>query len=162
MQQRPGLSAAVSIPVVAQRTWQRKWRDVLYARGCIADAYQGAQLDVDDFTRRVEGFFKTCNELGDWIEESTSLPAIAYARTGPALELGDAVAQTAKHHTRRPSRLDPITAVVVELFADQTGIHADVSWTSNSRGSGRIDALKLADDCIAQWRGFFQLNGIQP
>jgi hypothetical protein len=38
--------------------------------------------------------------------------------------------QTAKHHTRRQSG-NPITAVVVELFGDKRGIHADLTWMSN-------------------------------
>jgi hypothetical protein len=147
---------------VAQRNWLRKWRDVLHARKTIFEVYQGDQLDVDDFTRRIEGFFKTCHELGDWIEESTNLPAKDYAKAPPTLELCDAVAQTAKHHTRNPKLKDPITAVVVELFGDTAAIHADIAWTSNSRPSGRDDALMLADRCIAEWERFFQQNNLNP
>jgi hypothetical protein len=158
----PGLSFDVSVPLKAQRTWQRKWRDVLHDRNAIAETYQGDRIDVDDFTRRVEGFFKTCRELADWIEESTQLPAMDYARTPPTLELCDAVAQTAKHYARKPSKWDPITAVVVELFGDTAGIHADVAWRSNFRPSGRQDALALADLCIAEWKKFFQQYNLDP
>jgi len=155
------LSADVSVPVVAQRTWQRKWRDVQHDRKSVADAYQGNQLDVNDFTRRIERFFKTCHELGDWIEEETGLPAKAFAKTPPALELCDAVAQTAKHHTRRQSG-NPITAVVVKLFGDQSGIHADIAWTDTLGRSGTNDALQLADQCIAEWETFFQRESLNP
>lgn len=151
----------MSVPVAAQRTWQRKWRDVLHAHQELADTYAGRGLDVDDLTRRVECFFKTCHELGDWIEESTGKPAKAYAKQPPTLELCDAVAQTAKHHTRRQSG-SPITAIVVKLHGDQTGIHADIEWTSQSGNNGSDDALKLADRCVDEWRQFFQLHGLDP
>jgi hypothetical protein len=160
MKIEPRVSCDVSVPVAAQRTWQRKWRDVLHACQALQDAYAGHRLDVDDFTRRVECFFKTCHELGDWIEEQTSLAAKAYAKIPGTLELCDAVAQTAKHHTRRQSG-NPITAVVVELFGDKRGIHADLAWMSNS-GSGRDDALDIANRCVAEWRKFFQQNNLDP
>lgn len=152
----------VSVPLVAQRTWQRKWRDVLHARDTIAQTYQGDRIDVDEFTRRIEGFFKTCRELADWLEESIGLPAISYARTPRALELCDAIAQTAKHFARQPSKWDPITAVVVRLFGDTVGVHADVAWTSNARPSGSQDALQLAEECIAAWEGFFEEHNLDP
>lgn len=61
---------------------------------------------------------RACHELGDWIEESTALPAKEYAKQPPTLEVCDAVAQTAKHHTRRQSG-SRITAIVVKLYGDQ-------------------------------------------
>lgn len=159
MQIRVGFRMEASVPTIAQRTWQRKWRDVQHARRLILETYQGHHLDVDDLTRRIEGFFKKCHELGDWIEEETGLPAKAYAKTPPTLELCDAIAQTAKHHTRRQSG-NPITAVVVELFSDQKGVHGDVAWTSNAGNNGRVDALMLADQCVAAWENFFRENGL--
>lgn len=161
MHVKVGLRMEASVPTIAQRTWQRKWRDVQYARKLILDVYEGQHLDVDDLTRRIEGFFKTCYELGDWIEEEKGLPAKAYAKTPPTLELCDAIAQTAKHHTRHQSG-NPITAVVVELFSDRKGIHGDIAWTSNSGNNGRVDALILADQCVAAWESFFQQNGLNP
>ena len=161
MRVNPQLSVTVAVPVAAQRTWQRKWRDVLHARQALADAYAGGVLDVDDLTRRVECFFKTCHELGDWIEESTGHPAKAYAKRPPTLEVCDAVAQTAKHHTRRQGG-SRITAIVVKLHGDQTGIHADIEWTNQSGKFGSDDALKLADRCVEEWRQFFQQHGLNP
>lgn len=158
---KPKLSCTVAVPVVAQRTWQRKWRDVLHGQQALAEAYARDVLDVDDLTRRVEYFFKTCHELGDWIEESTGLPAKAYAKQPPMLEVCDAVAQTAKHHTRRQGG-SPITAIVVKLRGDQTGIHADIEWRSQSANNGSDDALKLADRCVDDWRQFFQQHGLNP
>jgi hypothetical protein len=162
MKVKAGLMSAASVETIAIRTWQRKWRDVLHAREAIADVYQGSHLDVDELTRRIEGFFKACHELGDWLEEETGLPATRYAKTPPTLELCDAIAQTAKHHTRHQPWTDPITAVVVKLFSDKKGIHGDIAWTSNSGNNGQTDALELADQCIAQWKKFFQKHNLNP
>ena len=68
---------------------------------------------------------------------------------------------TAKHHTRRQSG-SPITAIVVKLYGDQTGNHADVEWNNNAGVSGRDDALALADRRIDEWRRFFQQHNLNP
>lgn len=112
----PGLSFDVSVPLKAQRTWQRKWRDVLHDRNAIAETYQGDRIDVDDFTRRVEGFFKTCRELADWIEESTQLPAMDYARTPPR--------SNCAMPWRRPRSTTPASR--------QSGTQSQPSWSSCS------------------------------
>jgi hypothetical protein len=156
------MRADVAVPLEAQRTWQRKWRDVLHARQALADTYAGNALDVDDFTRRVENFFKTCHELGDWIEEATGRPAKTYAKQPPTLEVCDAVAQTAKHHTRQQSG-SPITAIVVRLYGDhQKRMHADLEWNDNAGRRGKDDALKMADRCIGEWRRFFLQHSLNP
>jgi hypothetical protein len=85
-----------------------------------------------------------------------------YAKALGALEVCDAVAQTAKHHTRHQSS-NPITAAAVELFGDQTGVHTDIKWTSaDSAKQGQRDALELADLCIDAWQTFFRLNKLNP
>jgi hypothetical protein len=121
----------------------------------------GDALDVDNLTRRVECFFKTCHELGDWIEEEIGLQAKTYAKQPPTLYLCDAVAQTAKHHTRRQPA-SPITAIVVRLYGDQKGIHADLECKNNAGVSGRDDALALADRCVDEWRRFFLQHNLNP
>lgn len=137
-------------------TWQRKWRDVLHAHTALADVYQGGPLNSDDFTRRIEIFFKTCRELADWIDEQQpGLNAKDYVNTAGSLKICNGLAQTAKHHTRNHG----ITAYVAKMYNDQTGTHADVAWTHGS-SSGRLDARKLADDCIAEWQAFFQQHGL--
>jgi hypothetical protein len=159
----PRLTFTVAVPLITQRTWQRKWRDVLHEQQTLGNTYMGGDLHVDDFTRQVECFFKTCRELADWIEESTNLPAKAYVMGQPALELCDAVAQTAKHYTRRqPPGRDPITAIVVKLHGDEIGNHADIEWTKQSGTGGGVDALDLAARCVDEWQQFFQHHGLDP
>ncbi|MBO0882504.1 MAG: hypothetical protein J2P17_19660, partial [Mycobacterium sp.] len=111
-------------------------------------------------TRWAENFFTTCHELGDWIEEQTGLPATDYAKAPPTLELCDAMAQTAKHHTRQRGK-DPVTAHVSVVHGDLIK-HADIVWTRKSGGSGTEDALDLANRCIAEWEKFFQQNSLDP
>jgi hypothetical protein len=94
------MSADVAVPLIAHRTWQRKWRDVQHASVRIEKLYAGDQIDVDDATRTIEDFFKLARELADWIQESTGHPAIDYIPHDPTLQVCDAIAQTAKHHTR--------------------------------------------------------------
>lgn len=157
--------ASVRVGDVAQRTWQRKWRDVQHERQALAAAYAGPGLDTEGLNRRVESFFKTCRELGDWIQESKVARTSRYIhKKGSALKVCDAVAQTAKHFKRRPDRKrDPITAIVVEVHNDhQQGIHADIAWNSKGGNNGQEDALKLADRCIAEWQAFFQARGLNP
>ncbi|PBA55613.1 hypothetical protein CKJ57_13515 [Mycobacterium intracellulare subsp. chimaera] len=80
-----------------------------------------------------------------------------YVNTAPSLKIGDALAQTAKHHTRDRG----ITAKVNELFLEVDGAHADIVWKDNAT-NGTFDALKLADDCLAEWQMFFQQQGLNP
>lgn len=156
------LKMVASVPVRTQRTWQRKWRDVEHAHGSLVEVYQGDGVNADDFVRRIETFFKTCHELADWIHRDTGRrAAFDYVRKAPTLMLCDAVAQTAKHHTRHQPGKDPITAVVNEIFSDEAGKRAEIMWTSSS-GSGKDDALDLANRCIAEWEKFFQENNLDP
>jgi hypothetical protein len=136
----------------------------MYWHGALTDIYTGNHLDQDGFTRCVETYFKTCHEVGDWVEETTRLPAKRYVRTAPTLRLCGAISNTGKHHTRRPSKrsVDPINAIVGKLMSDEKGIHADIEWASRRRGSGKADALKLADDCVAEWKQFFQKHSLNP
>ena len=101
------------MPVENRRTWQRKWRDVLHAYDEVAESYKGGGLNDDKFTRRIELFFKTCRELADWLDEGdTRRDAKGYVNTATSLKFCDALAQTAKHHTRNRG----VTAKVKELF----------------------------------------------
>ena len=70
-------------------------------------AYASDNLNDYELTRAVEGFFKTCRELADWIQEATGRGAREYVHeireeNPSALKLCDAVAQTAKHYIRKP------------------------------------------------------------
>src|SRR4051794_39444089 len=121
-----GQIVATPLPAVLlrpKRTWQRKFDDVLRDLRALEAAYAAYNIyeeeltraHEEELTRAVEGFFKTCRELADWIDEATNRrDANKYvhnenrAANPSALKLCDAVAQTAKHYIRKPSRWDPI------------------------------------------------------
>ena len=60
---------------------------------------------------------------------------MAYAKQPPTLEVCDAIAQTAKHFEHH-QRGNPITAIVVKLYGDDEGIHADVEWDNKAGKRG--------------------------
>lgn len=64
----PQLIVEASVSGSPQRIWRRQWRDVISAHAALAEIYQGDYLHQDDFTTRIEAFFKTCRELADWID----------------------------------------------------------------------------------------------
>lgn len=159
---KSGLSASIAVPVDRQRTWQRKWRDIVYYRDQLADAYVTHHLYVDDLVRRVESFFKTCHEFVDWLTEEKGLPAEDFARKSWPLQLCDAAAQTAKHYKRKPSKYDPITAFVVKVSTHDNGVRADFEWASAAGRNGKTDALELANECITEWEQFFAQHKLDP
>jgi hypothetical protein len=163
--------ADIEVPVEAQRTWQRKWRDVLACLQEMEGVYNASgadrRIDVDQFTRQIEGFFKTCRELADWIEGSGNGPALAHVRVDPsAPKVCDAVAQTAKHWRRNPpsnNEPSPITALVPSLYGPHDrGVHADIVWRHAGSPDQREDVLSLVRRCIDELRAFFQQHRLDP
>jgi hypothetical protein len=157
--EQSGLSADLRVPVVRQRTWKRKWRDVQHDRDAIAEIYNSDILDVDNFMRRIESFSKTCHELGAWIEATTGKPAKAAAKSPPALELCYWVAEAARLYEPPTPR-----AEVENLIRRGKTTRADITWTDTSTGALiiRKDALDFADECIAQWQKFFREHNLNP
>jgi hypothetical protein len=141
------------------RPWEQKWRDVLdelqrMERACAREEGQS----TDDVRRAVEGFFKTCRELADWLWQNGGLAkpiVMSFVLSDPRLRLADAVAQTTKHHTRTGD--DPITARITEIRSAPEGISAKISWSRPSGTSGAEDALDLARKCVQSWQGFLGL-----
>jgi hypothetical protein len=60
----PSIAAGYTSP----RPWQEKWQDVLSGVEAIEVAYATQEgLHIEEFRRDLEGFFKVCRELADWI-----------------------------------------------------------------------------------------------
>lgn len=152
---RPTVAIAYNDP----RPWQQKWQDVLDALQRVRSTYTTKEgQGNEDVRRAVEGFFNTSRELADWLWENTTVgePAVrALIRRSPSLRLADAMAQTTKHHTRRPGKADPITARITEVRVGPDGASAQISWSRAGGASGSEDALDLARRCVRAWRGFF-------
>lgn len=150
------------------RPWQQKWQDVEHGLQQIETAYdvtQG-QYGNEHVRRVVEGFFKDCRELADWLwQDLQSIgldePTIrTFMRSDPDLRLADAIAQTIKHHTRTGT--DPITARITDITIGPGGRHAKIGWSQPSGAKGSEDALDLASKCVGAWRQFLASRGLIP
>jgi hypothetical protein len=121
------------------RPWQQKWQDVEYGLEQVESAYDAPQgwYDNEHMRRVVEGFFKDCRELADWLWQdhlSTGLDKKTVMNdmmADPDLRLADAIAQTTKHHTRKPSRTnpDPITARITDIITGPGGRQVKIGWS---------------------------------
>jgi hypothetical protein len=150
------------------RPWQQKWQDVQHGLERIESAYdvtQG-QYGNEDVRRFVEGFFKDCRELADWLwqdHQSTGLnkpTVMAAVMADPHLRLADGLAQTIKHHTRTGT--DPITARITDITIGPGGRYAKIGWSQPSGAKGSEDALDLARRCMDAWRRFLAGRGLKP
>ena len=155
--------ASVSVGYNPDRPWQQKWRDVQNGLSGIEQVYAAADINDEVIRRQVEDFFKGCREMADWVKEQAGKPeAMAYVNSDPDLVICDGMAQTVKHHTRRPQRdPDPLTARVARVHGGG-GVRVEIDWSRPSGASGTEDALDLARRCVAAWESFFQQNNLDP
>jgi hypothetical protein len=158
------IEASASIGYNPHRSWVQKWHETLDAQREIAEAYVKPRGSQETY-RLVEHFFKVCRELADWIAQAAGKPnALAYVNTDPDLRLCDGMAQTTKHHTRKPSSRnpDPLTARISNITGSPSGDTVTIEWRSLSGNSGSEDALELAGRCVAAWERLFQQEGLSP
>lgn len=81
----------------------------------------------------------------------------AHYQSTSALQICNAICNTHKHHTRWPGRT---TARIREVVTSPQGhqISIEVDWATPTATT--VDALDLANECVASWRVFFAANGI--
>jgi hypothetical protein len=156
------LTATASVGYNPQRPWQQKWRDVLHGLDVLRETYGQNDLDNEVVRRQVEDFFKDCRELADWLRQSANRPeAMDYVHADPNLELCDGMAQTTKHHTRKPNpNSDPITARIAWVHGGH--VRGEIEWSSQNGAKGTEDALDLAERCVAAWESFFRRYRLNP
>ena len=158
------MSVGVEIGYGSNRPWQQKWHDIKLDLEVLEATYRKDGENNDIVRRQVEDFFKDCRELADWLKQSAGRPkAMGYVNTNADLKLCDGMAQTTKHHTRKPTNInpDPITARIVKISSGH-GVKAEIGWSSHSGTSGTEDALDLARRCVAAWRQFFHQYNLNP
>lgn len=120
-------SPTIAIGYTSPRPWRQKWQDVLDALKPIERAYMTQEsLSNEDVRRDIEDFFQACRELADWLWQSTGVSKSTVMRRvhgSHYLRLADAIAQTAKHHTRTPTKQNPnpITAGIAEICMGPDG-----------------------------------------
>jgi hypothetical protein len=115
--------------------------------------------EVDELVPR---FCSECQDMRDWLKDDIgSLPGVteadmpAHATSSPPLTVTSAVANSHKHRKAgtttariRSTRMTPQGARVL----------IEVDWATP--GARSVDALDLANDCVAGWRNFFASHGI--
>ena len=158
----PGISVTRS----DHRPWYEKWREVVRARDQIAHAYAGrvpgvGNAEVDE---KVTRFCSECHDMRDWLVGDlenvpgfTASDITAHATSLPALQVISAVANSHKHHTRRAGTT---TARIRSTGMSPRGARVTIEIDWASQAATNVDALDLANDCVASWRQFFGSNGI--
>lgn len=148
------------------RPWYEKWREVVRAHDQIAEVYAGrvpgvGNVEVDE---RVTRFCSECHDMRDWlVGDLANLPGVtasaitAHATSSPRLQVSSAVANSHKHHTRKAGTT---TARIrsTDMAPQGARVTIEIDWASQS--ATNVDALDLANDCLASWRQFFGSNGI--
>jgi hypothetical protein len=144
------------------RPWIEKWRRVLQCLTDIDDAYsvRSGRLGNDEVDRRVETFCVECNHLWDWLTNDVgNLPGVSAADIKSHWDqpgtLGICNAMCNSHTRNRG-----ITARIRSTSITPTGarVTIEVDWASPSATT--VDALDLANECVASWRSFFAAKGI--
>lgn len=139
---------------------------MLRARERIGEVYAQrvpgvGNADVDE---RVTRFFTECHDMRDWLRgDIGNLAGVSaqditdHAATSPPLVTGSAVANSHKHHTRKPGTT---TARIRSTHMTPAGatVVIEVDWASPT--STMVDALNLADECVASWRHFLARHAI--
>ena len=148
-----------------QRPWTEKWLAVRHLLGALSDAYSGdarllGNLEIDGL---VLSFAVECDHLRDWLEGdvaalSGATPADIqqhFLSSQPLLTC-NAVCNTHKHHTR----LSGTVARIRDTDVTPTGarVTIEVDWATPQATT--VDALYLAEACVASWRTFFVRFGI--
>jgi hypothetical protein len=156
----------IAIGYSCPRPWRQKWQDVLDAVELVERDYQPqGSLGNEKVRRNVEGFFQACRELADWLWQNagvTKSKVHERIRQSHYLRLADAMAQTAKHHTRTPAsqNQNPITAAIAEIRVGADGARVRIDWSRPNGSRGSRDALELARGCIRSWRRFLHENSL--
>jgi hypothetical protein len=147
------------------RPWQEKWRKVLQRLNALHDAYStdARTLGNDEIDGRVESFFTECNHLRDWLKRDlrslrgvTAADLTRHYKHSDVLKTCTAISNTDKHHTSDGG----ITARIRETSITPAGARVTIEKNWASPHPERIDALDLANACVASWRAFFQAHGI--
>jgi hypothetical protein len=147
------------------RPWFEKWREVVRTRDQISKVYSErlpsvGNVEVDE---RVTRFCNECHDMRDWLEgDIGSLAGVTeaditnHARSAASLRISSAVANSHKHHTRASGTTARIRST--RITPQGARVTIEVDWATPAATT--VDALDLANDCVASWRQFFANHGI--
>jgi hypothetical protein len=101
-----------------------------------------------------------CDHLRDWLGSDPTLPITSADLDahvlGSPLKIGNAICNTHKHHTRRSGTTARIRDTV--LGPEVARVTIEIDWATPHATT--VDALQLAEECVASWRAFFAQHNI--
>jgi hypothetical protein len=142
-------------------SWTEKWRTVLHCLDELREAYSGdaRQLGHLVIDNRVSTFFVECDHLRDWLKKdaralgsATQMDVDRHYELSQPLQRCNAVCNSHKHHTRRSG----ITARIRDTSITSTGARVTIEVDWRTADAIKVDALDLAEECVACWRSFFE------
>ncbi|MFJ1708543.1 hypothetical protein [Kitasatospora sp. NPDC088346] len=150
------------------RRWQKRWREVLAGLAELEKWSRGEGdpgLSGEQRKKTPEQFSLDCLHLKDWLIND---PAAAvnkktvedHAHGSPSISLAMAVANTDKHHTRRPGQTTAWVARAVTPADGSGSVSFLVEWQKPDGSSGSTDALDMATRAVSDWRSFFAAHGL--
>ena len=102
--------------------------------------------------------------ISEWLNgDLANLPGVSakdirdHTTKAAPFGLAEAMANSYKHHTRKPGTA---TARIRDTSVGPAGarVTIEVNWATPNAST--VDALDLANDCVAAWRSFFKRFGI--
>ena len=159
--------AAILIEVIpnAHRPWQEKWGEMLLylqqIEGFYAGSGQGGNSVAEAAAR---AFFTSCDNVRDHlIGDLANLGALTaggistFGFATPVLVVANAMANTAKHHTRSGGRPH---ARITKTRMSEGRITMTVTFDPGGTSEQDCDVLTLARACEAAWRTYLTSNGV--
>lgn len=144
------------------RLWQEQWYRTIQRFNRLRAVYRpGTYQGVDETTAIVEDFFEHCLRLEEWLAKDPGVDkgdkdkVLASVKGNEWLRVGKGVANCAKHRERDWD--NAIDAVVRRVYPkDDRSAVAIIEWWRHGQEGGRheMDALKLAEKCMAAWKTY--------
>ena len=147
------------------RPWFEKWREVLRARDRVDEVYAQRIPNVGnaEVDERVTRFCSECHDMRDWLigdlsnlADVTATDVTSQASSSPPLTMSSAVANSHKHHTRSQGTTARIRST--HMTPQGARVVIEVDWATPTATD--VDALDLANECVASWRQFFASHGV--
>jgi hypothetical protein len=146
------------------RFWQEQWMRTLQLFEKVRAIYESDRFPGEEVARAtIETFFLNCLHVGDWLWDDpggrrSKEDVLALFRGDPALGICRGFANTVKHRGR--DRDGDIEAVIKRVHHPHAGrpATATVEWWLEGQEDVRhtVDALKLAEDCMATWKQYLK------
>ncbi len=109
-------------------------------------------------------FITDCAHLPEWIKKDPAVEQRIKSKVNGVVKKSDAllfcvaVANTDKHHTRYPGE----TEARIKATTMGTGATVEIESVDANGATTSWDALKLANQAMADWSAFIAKTGLEP